>query len=77
MIRWSEIPGGDFLFQCRPGTGFRTADACRRVSQVELCVLEPYRKAIQSGGVKKTTIKIVILDGYTENPGDLSWEAFA
>lgn len=20
--------------------------------------------------------KIVILDGYTENPGDLSWEAF-
>ena len=21
-------------------------------------------------------MKIVILDGYTENPGDLSWEAF-
>lgn len=22
-------------------------------------------------------MKIVILDGYTENPGDLSWEGFA
>ena len=22
-------------------------------------------------------MKIVVLDGYTENPGDLSWEAFA
>ena len=25
----------------------------------------------------KTEMKIVILDGYTENPGDLSWEGFA
>ena len=25
---------------------------------------------------KENKMKIVILDGYTENPGDLSWEGF-
>ena len=35
-----------------------------------------FGSGIQKSNLNKVYIKMAVLDGYTSNPGDLSWEAF-